>query len=186
MWKRITVAVLAAAVVATSAAAQLEWDRKKTDVPVPNPSPVRASRDEIAAAIKALLDRNQIPIRSEGSGERGVLTVTTEPVVFARGIVARTQLGHFADLTGSARTEFTRGRVAMRIEIEPSTPTTSLVGVTGTFEGLRSATTEWTGYRSLGRLEDKFLKLLLANLAGQSFPDVQPDDPLLEAAGENR
>jgi hypothetical protein len=182
--RRAATALAIAAFAVASASAQIEWDKKKTGVPLSNPVPIAAPREEIVAGIKEILSRSEIPIRVDGlEGERGVYVVATQPVVFARGVVANTQLGHYADLKGSPRSEFTRGRVALRVEIAPSSPTTSLVSVTGSFEGLRQATNEWSKFASRGLLEDRFLKLIVTNVAGQSFDDVQPDDSLLEIAG---
>lgn len=184
MLKRIALTAAVVAVFAASTAAQIEWDKKKTGEPLPNPVPITASRDEIARVVRELLDRSEIPVKSEGlEGERGVFLVATEPVVFARGVVAKTQMGHYAELRSPFGVDFSRGRVTMRIEIEPSTLTSSLVRVTATFEGLRPGMTEWTSYPSRGRLEDKLLKLLVSNITGRVFDDVQPDDPLLEIAG---
>lgn len=183
MLKRLAVVGAIVLALAVSTQAQLEWDKKKIR-PLPNPVPISASRAAIETAIRELLEQNEISVKSEGAGERGTFVVTTEPVVFARGIVAKTQLGHFADLSPTGRSEFSRGRVAMRIEIEPSTLTTSLVSVAGTFEGFRTEVNQWSTYQSRGLLEDKFLKLLVSRLTGQAFDDVEADDRLLEAAGQ--
>jgi hypothetical protein len=74
-----------------------------------------------------------------------------------------------------------RGRVTLRIEVAPSTPTTSLVGVAATFEGLRQGPTQqWIAASSRGLLEDKILKHMLMDLQGTTFDDVRPDEGILE------
>ena len=181
MLKRFAIVCAVVLVLAVAAQAQLEWDRKKIP-PLPNPAPVNASRAAIETAITELLEQNEIAVKSAGADERGTYVVVTEPVVFARGIVAKTQLGHFADLSSTGRSQFSRGRVVLRIQIEPSTLTSSLVSVASTFEGFRADVNEWTNYPSRGLLEDKFLKLLVSRLTGQAFGDVEADDRLLEAA----
>ena len=88
------------------ASAQLEWDKKKPLKPVENPSPVGASRVDIISEAKALLAKNEIPVLSETADEEGGKhTIVTEQVVFARGIVAKTQLGHFAQRAASRPTK---------------------------------------------------------------------------------
>ncbi|MBK6313406.1 MAG: hypothetical protein IPF53_03575 [Blastocatellia bacterium] len=163
------------------ASAQLEWDKKKPLKPVENPSPVGASRVDIISEAKALLAKNEIPVLSETADEEGGKhTIVTEQVVFARGIVAKTQLGHFAEIGASSVQDISRARVQIRIEIAPSTPTNSLVGVSAKFEGLRQGMgQQWIETPSLGLLEDKILKSLITNLTGRTFEDVKPDDGIL-------
>jgi hypothetical protein len=166
---------------AAPAAAQLEWDKRNANRPVPNPSPVVATREQIVAEVKRLLERDEIPVASESQDEtRGIYVITTERVVFARGIVARTQIGHFADIGPASAHDVVRGRVSLRIEIAPSTPSTSMVGVAATFEALKQeAVQSWFAAPSLGLLEDKFLKHVIMNLVGTTFQDVRPDESIL-------
>lgn len=178
------VALIVAAAVAAPAA-QLEWDKHRTGKPIPNPTPVAAARADIIAEVKELLSRNEIPIKSENADEtRGTYVIVTEPVVFARGIVAKTQLGHFADLGAVEVQDIVRGRVTLRVEISPSSPTTSLVGVSATFEGLRQGPAQqWIAAPSRGLLEDKLLKHVVMDLQGTTFDDVRPDESILEVDG---
>ena len=173
---------------AAPAAAQLEWDKRNVNRPVPNPTPVVAQRELIVAEVKRLLERERIPIQSETLDDsRGVTTITTERVVFARGIVARTQIGHFAEIGPASVHDVIRGRVALRIEIAPSTPSTTMVGISATFEALKQeAAQTWFAAPSRGLLEDKFLKHIVMNLVGTTFEDVRPDESILtgEASSE--
>lgn len=164
-----------------ASSAQLEWDKKKPLKPVENPSPVAASRVDIISETKTLLAKNEIPILNETSEEEGGKhTINTEQIVFARGIVAKTQLGHFAEIGASSVQDISRARVQIRIEIAPSTQTSSLVGVSAKFEGLRQGMgQQWIETPSLGLLEDKILKSLITNLTGRTFEDVKPDDGIL-------
>lgn len=182
MLKRTFIAFLMVVSVSVAASAQLEWDKRRPLKPVPNPSPVGAARVDIISETKALLERNQIPVKSESAeDESGRYVIVTEPVVFARGIVAKTQLGHFAEIGAARVQDISRARVQLRIEISPSNPTTSMVGIAATFEGLRQgAGQEWIGTPSLGLLEDKMLKVLITNLTGRTFEDVKPDEGILE------
>ena len=182
MLKRIALAVLALPLLTAAAAAQLEWDKHTTGKPVPNPAPVAAARADIISEVKELLGRDNIPIQGETQDEtKGAYVITTEPVVFARGIVAKTQLGHFAEVGAPEVQNVVRGRVVLRIEISPSNPTTSLVGVSATFEGLQQGPAQqWLKTPSKGLLEDKILKHMMMDLMGTSFDDVRPDESILE------
>jgi hypothetical protein len=182
---RLALAVLAVVTLATASAAQLEWDKHRTGKPVQNPTPVVATRADVISEIKELLARNAIPVASENADEtRGAYVFVTQPVVFARGIVAKTQLGHFAEMGAPEVQNVVRGRVTMRIEISPSSPTTQLVGASCTFEGLQQGPGQsWVKTPSRGLLEDKFLKHLLMDLQGTTFDDVRPDESLLEVNG---
>lgn len=165
----------------SGASAQLEWDKKKPLKPVENPYPITASRLDIISETKALFEKNEIPILSETTDEEGGKhTIVTEQVVFARGIVAKTQLGHFAEIGASSVQDISRARVQIRVDIAPSTPSNSLVGVSAKFEGLRQGIgQQWIQTPSLGLLEDKILKALVTNLTGRTFEDVKPGDGIL-------
>jgi hypothetical protein len=74
-----------------------------------------------------------------------------------------------------------RGRVALRIEIAPSTPTASRVGVFGTFEGQRAGSLEWAKAPSRGILEDRVLRYLVTAVSGGTLEGA--DDDLLDTSG---
>jgi hypothetical protein len=179
---RIALAALALPLLLTAAAAQLEWDKHTTGKPVPNPAPVVASRADIVSEVKELFERNEIPVEGETQDEtKGSYVITSAPVVFARGIVAKTQLGHFAEVGAPEVQNVVRGRVALRVEISPSNPTTSLVGVSAIFEGLQQGPAQqWTKAPSKGLLEDKILKHMMMDVMGTTFDDVRPDESILE------
>ncbi len=181
--KRLAVVVVVAGFVSASASAQFEWDKPKTLRPVSNPTQIAANRADVISEVTDLLARNDITIASQTDDEtKGATVFVTEPVVFARGIVAKTQLGHFAEVGASEVTNIVRGRVTLRIEVLPSSPTMSLVGASAMFEGLRQGPgQEWIKTTSRGILEDKFLKHVLMDIQGTTFDDVRPDESLLTA-----
>lgn len=182
---RLALVAIVLAAASSVAVAQLEWDKHTTGKPVQNPAPVAAKRADIITEVKELLSRNEIPVKAETEEEtKGSYVITTEPVVFARGIVAKTQLGHFAEVGAPEVQGLVRGRVTLRIEIAPSTPATSLVGVSATFEGLRQGPSQaWVKWPSRGLLEDKLLKHVIMDLQGTTFDDVRPDESILENNG---
>lgn len=182
MIKRLAVLLLLFTALQAGASAQLEWDKPKAGRPIPNPSSINTNRDEISRIVQEILARNGIPVKVENMDDnRGTVTIVTEPVVFARGIVAQTQLRHFAEVGASEVTDITRGRVSLRIEVSPASPTSTIVGVYGTFEGFAQGTIpKWVPTQSKGILEDKFLKQVVMLALGTTFDDLEPDDSLLE------
>ena len=180
--KRFALAALAVLIFSAVSSAQLEWDKKHPLKRLPNPNPVSASRDDIVKEVKALFAKNQIPVKSENLDEtRGIYVLTSDSVVFARGIVAPGQFGHFADTSDIRTQSVIRGRVTIRVEIAPTTPTSALVGVYGTFEGLRQGPNQgWISAPSRGLLEDKILKHVMMDLTGATYgDDVLPDEDIL-------
>jgi hypothetical protein len=179
---RIVLAVVAVAAFAAAAPAQLEWDKRKTGKPVANPASVVANRADVIAEIKELFGRNEIPIASENADDsKGTYVFVAQPIVFARGIVALTQLGHFAEVGAPDVQSIVRGRVTLRVELAPSNPTTQLVGVSAVFEGLRQGPDQrWVRTPSRGLLEDKILKHVMMDVQGTTFDDVRPDESILE------
>jgi len=167
---------------ASTAFAQIAWDKHRTGIPVPNPTSITGSQDEVTTKVKQLLERNAIEIAAEEKDEkRGTNIITTAPVVFARGIVARTQLGHFAELDTRNSKNIIQGRVTIKIEITPSTPSASLAGISTVFEGLsQQAFQTWAKVPSKGLLEDRILKQLVTETTGQSFDDIRPNEKILE------
>jgi hypothetical protein len=185
MLRRVTIVGCVLLAVAGLASAQVGWDKHRPTKPLPNPSPVNGTREQIVSNVKALLSRNDIPLKDEGTdGRNGSYVITTEPVVFARGLIAGTQLGHFAETKDPGLQNVVRGRVKLRIEIAPTTAAASKVGVYGTFEGLRAGSTEWVAAPSRGILEDRVMRYLVTALSGGTLEEAEDD--LLDTSGSVR
>lgn len=182
--QRLVIAAVLLLLFSMQISAQLEWDKRITGKPLPNPTRIQASREAVLEEVKRLLEINHIPVTSEAEGdERGRVVLTSEPIVFARGIVAKTQLGHYASLPSPDARDIVRGRVVLRIEIAPESPGVSNLGAAATFEGLEQrAEQKWVHFPSRGLLEDKFLKHVVLGLVGTTFDDVRPEEPLLEGS----
>lgn len=182
MRSRIAIAALVLGMAASLSTAQVSWDKHRPTKPLPNPSPVNGTREQIVDNVKSLLAKNSVGVKSEGvDAQNGSYVIRTEEIIFARGIVAGTQLGHFAETEDPGLQNVVRGRVALRIEIVPSTPTASLVGVFGTFEGQRAGTTEWKAAPSRGILEDRVMRYLVTAVSGK--PVEGSEDDLLDTSG---
>ena len=185
--RNIIHAIAVVSLAAGCASAQLTWDKHATGIPIANPSAIQGKQDDVLRQVKLLVDNNHITLASETRDEqRGVVVLVTEPQTFARGIVATSQVGHFAVVPNRYASNLIQGRVAITIEITPSSPTTSLVGVATKFEGLLQAAGQtWTVFPSRGLLEDRVLKHLVMGVTGQAFDDVKPEDMILEPKSED-
>jgi len=80
---------------AITAAAQLEFNRPKRAKPLPNPSIINSTRDEVLSATKQMLETREIPLdREDCSNTTGECTLLSKPVVFIKGIATKSQLEH--------------------------------------------------------------------------------------------
>lgn len=159
--------------------AQLEWDKRKVDQPLANPSAVRVEREQTLEIVRAVLAHNEITVKSSTCDDRsGVCTIVTEPSVFTRGIVADSQFDHVAELGATDVRHVVRGRVALRVEVTPTNPRASSVGIYGTFDGLVEGATgsEWVVSRSRGVLEDRLMREVVAAASGEPPPARDRDD----------
>ncbi len=172
MLKRFAITCCLMLAATAVASGQFGWDKHKPTKPLPNPSPINGTREQIVSNVKTLFARNDVVVKSEGTdGQNGSYVITTEPVVFARGLISGTQLGHFAETKNPGLENIVRGRVRLKIEIAPTAAAASKVGVYGTFEGLRAGATDWAAAPSRGNLEDRIMRYLAT--AG---PGATPDD----------
>src|SRR5215212_10811236 len=79
--------------------AQIQFDRPKTAKPLPNPSIISATRDQVMTAIKQMLETREIPLDKEDcNATTGECTVITKPVIFIKGIPTKSQLQHYAEV----------------------------------------------------------------------------------------
>src|ERR1051325_7603300 len=92
---RSTFAVLLAVM---TAGGQIHHNKPKTVKPLPNPSIVVATRDEVIALTKQMLETREIPVDKEDcNATTGECTLISKPVIFIKGIPTRSQLQHYAD-----------------------------------------------------------------------------------------
>jgi len=166
------IAVLALVLgISTAAFAQLEWDKPSKPKPFANPSSVRVARDEAIPIVKKILEEQGFVVKSETLDQsRGVSVITTEPLVFTKGLVADTQFKHFADVRAASVQRFVRGRVTLRVEVAPVDPSSSSVGIGATFQGLveRAIQPEWISAPSKGLYEDRLLCFVVTRANGDT------------------
>jgi hypothetical protein len=142
---------------------QIQFDKPKSEGHLPNPSILRAARDELRAVAKQMLETREIPLeREDCNAQTGECTLISKPIIFIKGITTRSQLEHYCEVPASSVRNWTKGRYSLRITITPVTPTTAQVGVYARFEGMPDGVldNDWMPLTSKGELEDKLLRCL--------------------------
>jgi hypothetical protein len=167
--------VLASLFLAVTCAAQIEFSKPKTAKPLPNPSVMSATRDEAVTVIKQMLETREIPLDKEDcNATTGECTLISKPVIFIKGIPAKSQLQHFSELSTRDVRNWSRGRYVLRFQVTPATPRTAQVGAYARFDGLTdgAAGQEWVQLASRGELEDMMLRCIQDRIAGGDCKDI--------------
>lgn len=154
---------------AAPATPQIQLKRPKGEERLPNPMIIRAPRDELRAVAKQMLETREIPLeREDCNPQTGECTLVGKPVVFIKGITARSQLEHYCEVPAATVRNWTKGRYFLRIAITPASPDTAQVGVYARFEGLTDGLlgNDWVPLASKGELEDGLLRCLDLRVRG--------------------
>src|SRR4030095_7155816 len=113
-----------------TALAQIEFKRPKPAKPLPNPSIVNSTRDDVLSLTKQMLETREIPLDKEDcSSTKGECPLLSKPVIFVKGIATKSQLEHYCEMPRVEVRNWARGRYVLRFQITPATPKTSQVGV---------------------------------------------------------
>src|SRR6185503_11306744 len=167
--RKISLCLLLLSLFAASVGGQIQFDRPKAAKPLPNPSIIGAQRDEILTVIKQMLETREIPLDKEDcNATTGECTLISKPVIFIKGIPAKSQLQHFSELSIRDVRNWSRGRYVLRFQVTPATPRTAQVGAYARFDGLTdgAAGQEWVQLASRGELEDMMLRCIQDRIAG--------------------
>jgi len=173
---RFLQALVALSMFVLTAMAQIQFDKPKTEKPLPNPSIVGAPRDEILTLTKQMLETREIPIDTEDcNSTNGECTLISKPVVFIKGIQTKSQLEHYAEVPAANVRNWSRGRYVLRIQISPATPKTAQVGVYARFEGMSDGVigNEWVPLTSKGQLEDNLLRCIINRTQGGDCSEIK-------------
>ena len=173
-FNRAITAILLVLVVVSGMSGQIQLSKPKAEQPLPNPSIIGTARDEILTATKQMLETREIPLDKEDCSQTtGECTLISKPVIFTRGITAKSQLQHYCDVPAAEVRNWGKGRYTLRIQISPASPHTSLVGVSARFEGMTDGLSgsEWVALSSKGELEDKLLKCIRDRVRGIDCKD---------------
>jgi hypothetical protein len=179
MFHRVTAlvsrALLALLLAGMAAHAQIQFNRPKPAKPLPNPSIINSTRDEVLSMIKQMLETREIPLDKEDCGNTtGECTLISKPVVFIRGIATKSQLEHYCEMPAVEVRNWARARYVLRFQITPATPKTSQVGVYARFEGMLNAVTgsEWVPLTSKGEIENLMLRCIQDRIQGGDCKDI--------------
>src|SRR5215213_2056007 len=81
-----------------TSSAQIQLNRPKAEKPLPNPTIMTASRDEVMTLTKQMLETREIPLdKEECNPTTGECTLISKPLVFIKGITTRSQLEHYCE-----------------------------------------------------------------------------------------
>src|SRR5262245_41880287 len=106
---------------AAAAGGQIQLSRPKPIRPLPNPSIMGATRDEVMSITKQMLETREIPLDKEDcSPTTGECTLLSKSVVFIKGIEAKSQLEHYCDMPKVELRNWVRGRYVLRFQITPA------------------------------------------------------------------
>lgn len=160
---------------AATVGGQIQFDRPKTAKPLPNPSIIGATRDEVLTVIKQMLETREIPLDKEDcNATTGECALICKPVIFTKGIPAKSQLLHYTDLSERDVRHWSKGRYTLRFQVNPASPKTALVGVYAKFEGMVDEFTgnEWVALGSKGGLEDQMLRCIQDRVSGGDCKEI--------------
>lgn len=155
--------------IAASVLGQIQLSKPKPDEALPNPMIVLASRDEVQAAIRQMLETKGIPLdKDDCDAQTGECIMLSKPLVFIKGITTKSQLEHYCEVPAADVRNWSKGRYTLRIQISPASPKTAQVGIYARFEGLVEDTTgsQWISLSSKGKLEDQLMRCLNQKIRG--------------------
>jgi hypothetical protein len=156
--------------------AQIQFSKPKAEGHIANPLIMRSSRDDLRSVAKQMLETREIPLdKEECNSQTGECSLISKPVVFIKGIAARSQLEHYCDVPAAHVRNWTKGRYTLRIQINPASPTSAQVGVYAKFEGMTDGLleNEWIQLSSKGELEDILLRCLDQRAKGGECKEEQ-------------
>lgn len=164
-------AILAAALwIAASTPGQIQLSKPKPEEALPNPMIVPASRDEVRAIVRQMLETKGIPFdKDDCDAQTGECAILSKPLVFIKGITTKSQLEHYCEVPAADVRNWSKGRYTLRIQISPASPKTAQVGIYARFEGLVEDTigSQWIPLSSKGELEDQLMRCLNQRIRGE-------------------
>jgi len=164
---RLTFLIVFAFIIAPAALAQIEFDKPKTEGPLPNPYTLAAKRDDIIKAARDLMKACAIPI-DEAATKDGEGKIVTKGVVYTRGVTANSDLEHLANMGASDVRNFLQGRYSLEITSLPVDQAKAQIQIAAKVQGrLAGRMGEvWVDGISNGLLEDEVLRGLAGRILG--------------------
>jgi hypothetical protein len=164
----LLLAVVVAAFSATSARAQITFDRPKTEPPLDNPYTISVPREKILETAKEVLKTCSLQI-DESLSKPSEGKIITKPVSFTKGVTTKTDLEYLGKLPADDVRNWVQGRFSLEITALPLDQKRSQLLVVANIQG-RAADVlnpnKWIDCQSNGRLEDEVLRGLAGKILG--------------------
>ena len=154
------------AICSTSVLAQLTFDRPKTEPNLANPYTMGSKREDVMKAAIEIFKACAFPIDEAASNPKEGKLVT-KPVIYTRGVTARTDLEHLAEMPASRVRNWVQGRFMLEVLSLPVDPIRTQLQVSAKIQGRIGDAAEetWIEGVSNGNLEDEVIR----GLAGQAL-----------------
>jgi hypothetical protein len=149
------------------AQAQIQFDRPKTEPPLPNPYTINVAREQIFKTTREVLKTCSVPLDEETSKPAEGKFVT-KYVVFTKGVTTRSDLAHLSNLPASEVRNWTQGRYYLEILVLPLDEKRSQIQVAAHIQGQIADVlgNKWIDSPSNGALEDEVLRGLAGKILG--------------------
>ena len=147
--------------------AQIQFDRPKTEPPLPNPYTVNAPRDQVMKIASEVLKTCAVPMDNDLSKPADGKFVT-KYYIFTKGVTARNDLAHISNLPTSDVRNWMQGRYSLEITSLPLDEKRSQLQVIVHIQGQVSDVlgNKWVDSSSNGVLEDEVLRGLAGKVLG--------------------
>lgn len=150
----------------TSAFAQLTFDKPKGEPNLANPYTMGAKREDVMKSALEIFKACDFPIdEAKTNVKEG--TITTKFVIYTRGVTARTDLEHLAEMPASRVRNWVQGRFSLEVQSLPIDQVRMQLQVTARISGRIGDAAEetWIEGVSNGNLEDEVIR----GIAGQTL-----------------
>ncbi len=152
----------------STASAQIEFDRPKTEGPLANPYTLGAKREDIIKAALELFKACAIPLDDAGT-KLADGKIVTKPVVFTKGVTANSDLEHLATMPASDVRNWLQGRYSLEITSLPVDQAKAQIMISARIQGRLAGVgidQRWVEGVSNGSLEDEVLRGLAGKILG--------------------
>src|SRR5437868_376952 len=150
-----------------AAQAQIQFDRPKTEPPLPNPYTINVPRDQIIKTVGEVLKTCSITMNDETSKLTEGKFVT-KYYVFTKGVTARNDLAHLCNLPTNDVRSWIQGRYYLEITALPLDEKRSQLQVITHIQGQIADVVgnKWIDTPTNGTLEDELLRGLAGKFLG--------------------
>ena len=154
------------AVASTTALAQLTFDKPKGEPNLSNPYTMGSKREDVMKTALEIFKTCGFPIDEANTNVKEG-KITTKFVIYTRGVTARTDLEHLAEMPASRVRNWVQGRFALEVMSLPIDPLRTQLQVMARIQGRVGDAIEetWLEGNTNGNLEDEVIR----GIAGQAL-----------------